>query len=274
MSRVTYHDEESTSGGLMLLATGAIAGVAAGIFLAQKFGGFSGLAARLRDRFGATEVLDEFDLEEDDLIEEYAAGDIVDDFDDDVDEDDRELEERVLEAYRHDPILGERAVDIGAIGDGVIELTGWVHSDDEADHAVTLARGIVDVTTVVNRLAVRDDESLYERNALRYASGDPAFTEAHWEGQGVGTGRRRQGSSAEIDRHEDPKGPLEDRWQNEAEALRAAAEETDGIAERRRRAKKAARVGRAGGAPIAPGGVPKADHVTDAVSDDPGSRAD
>lgn len=273
MSKVIYHDEESTSGGLMLLATGALAGVAAGMFLAQKFGGFSGLTARLRDRFGAAEILDEFDIGDDDLIEEYAAGDL-DDFDDDVDEVDRELEERVLEAYRHDPVLGERAVDIGAIGDGVIELTGWVHSDDEAEHAVTVARGIVDVTTVVNRLAVRDEESLYESNALRYASGDPALTESHWEGQGVGTGRRRQGSSAEIDRHEDPKAPLEDRWQNEAEALRAAAEETDGIAERRRRAKKASRVGRAGGAPVAPGGVPKADHVTGADNDDPATRAD
>ena len=30
-----------------------------------------------------------------------------------------ELEERVLEAFRNDPILAERAIDIGAIGDGI-----------------------------------------------------------------------------------------------------------------------------------------------------------
>ena len=36
------------------------------------------------------------------------------------------LEERVLEAFHNDPVLAERAIDIGAIGTGVIELTGWV----------------------------------------------------------------------------------------------------------------------------------------------------
>ena len=33
-------------------------------------------------------------------------------------DDDETLEERVLEAFRNDPMLAERAVDIGAIGDG------------------------------------------------------------------------------------------------------------------------------------------------------------
>ena len=44
-----------------------------------------------------------------------------------------DLEERVLEAFRNDPILSERAIDIGAIGEGIIELTGWVDTEDEAD---------------------------------------------------------------------------------------------------------------------------------------------
>jgi hypothetical protein len=54
---------------------------------------------------------------------------------------------------------------------------------------------------------------------------------------------------------------LEDRWQNTASALRNSAEDTEGVAERRTRAKRAVRGDRTGGAPVAPTGVPKADHV-------------
>lgn len=65
------------------------------------------------------------------------------------------LESRVLEAFHHDPVLGERAIDIGAIAPGVIELTGWVHTAHEVRHAIRMARGVPDVQHVVNQLAVR-----------------------------------------------------------------------------------------------------------------------
>ena len=55
---------------------------------------------------------------------------------------------------------------------------------------------------------------------------------------------------------------LEDRWLSEQEALRNAADDTEGLAERRRAAKKkSGRADRSGGSSVAPGGVPKADHV-------------
>jgi hypothetical protein len=254
MARFRYRDEESTSTGLFILAAGAIAGLAAGVIIAQRFGGLSGITARVRERFGR----------DDDSSESGRPPYDVDGFDDHDDEGDESLEERVLEAFSNDPILGERAVDIGAIGEGIIELTGWVHAESESHHAVTITRGVPGVVTVVNRLAVREEEEEFEQTAERYASGDPALTEAHWEGQHVGTGRRRQGTSAEPDRHADPRTPLEDKWTSQAQAVRAAAEETDGIAERRRAAKKAAPKGdRTGGSPIAPTGVPKGDHVAD-----------
>src|SRR3989337_738970 len=41
--------------------------------------------------------------------------------------------------------------------------------------------------------------------------GGRARTECHWEGQLVGTGRRRQGNSSEVDRHADPHTVLEER---------------------------------------------------------------
>ena len=122
----------------------------------------------------------------------------------------------VLEAFRNDPVLSERAIDIGAIGDGIIELTGWVHEADEATHAVTITRGVPGVETVVNRLDVRVAGS----EVAEEIDDDPSapIPGGRWEGQQVGTGRRRQGTSAEPDRHSDPKPGLEDRWLSKDEA--------------------------------------------------------
>lgn len=275
MPTFRYRDEESTSSGVLYLAAGAIAGVAAGILVAQRFGGLSGVTARFRERLAAARAeMEPSARYSDDRLgydEELLDADEMDDLGSDdlgvgaagVDE---ALEERVLTAFRNDPIMSERAVDIGAIGEGIIELTGWVQSEDEADHAVTLTRGVPGVDTVVNRLAVRVEESKVRRSSRRYASGDPALTEARWEGQGVGTGRRRQGTSSEADRHADPKPELEDRWLSEKNAIDAAAEDMEGIAERRKKTKKQPQGDRTGGAPIAPSGVPKADHVADPAS--------
>jgi len=65
------------------------------------------------------------------------------------------LEARVLETFRNDPVLMDRPIDIGAIGTGIIELTGWVEAPDEVRLATTLTRGTIGVNTVVNRLLVR-----------------------------------------------------------------------------------------------------------------------
>jgi hypothetical protein len=181
---------------------------------------------------------------------------------------DETLEERVLEAFRNDPVLCERAIDIGSLNDGVIELAGWVEDEDEADHAVTIARGVPGVDTVVNRIAIGDEERRFEDAARRFDEGDPSLTGTRWEGQQVGTGRRRQGTSAEMDRHADPKAKLEDRWQNTDDAIRNAADDTAGMAERRTRAKRAVRGDRTGGSAVAPTGVPKGDHVANPLDAD------
>lgn len=251
-----YRDEDSLGPSVISLAVGALAGFVAGVVLAQRVGGLDGITERLRHRRDqlASSVRRRFEEEEEQFDDDLA---------DETLDAEAELEERVLEAFRNDPILSERAVDIGAIGEDVIELTGWVHTDDEADHAVTVARGTPGVGTVVNRLLVGEEEQRLATNARRHEEGDPALTEARWEGQQVGTGRRRQGNSAEPDRHADPRPHLEDKWLDEDEAIRNAADETAGIAERRRTAKKATKGDRTGGSPIAPTGVPKGDHVRD-----------
>jgi hypothetical protein len=257
-------EEESASRSALYIAVGAAAGFAAGVLMAERFGGFRGLTDRIRDTFGGgpSGEEDEFDYEGADADADFDA-----DFDDDFEtpraslDGEEELEERVLEAFKNDPVLSERAIDIGAVEERIIELTGWVNSDDEARQAVAVARGVPGVETVVNRLAVRSEEDLLDDAAQRYEDGDPTLTEAHWEGQQVGTGRRRQGNSAEIDRHADPHTVLEERSTSTDKAFMSAADDIPDAAERRTRAKKAARSGRSDGSPIAPTGVPKADHV-------------
>src|SRR5262245_57009510 len=254
MSPLRYRDDDSQASGLLYLAAGAVLGLAAGLVVADRFGGFSALTSRLRDR-----------------VARYRDEELDEDEADEFDDDDEALEERVLEAFRNDPLLSERAVDIGAIGDGIIELTGWVHEPDEATHAVTITRGVPGVETVVNRLDVR----VAERARNEEIDDDPGapIPGGRWEGQQVGTGRRRQGNSSESDRHADPKPELEDRWPSKDQAIREAAGDTEGTAERRRSAKRAARGDRTGGGPVSPSGVPKADHVAEPDSGPDSMRA-
>lgn len=251
MSRFRFRDDEPSSTSTIIgVLAGAIGGFALGMYVAQRVGGFEGLTARFKARktSGSGEGPHPLDTDSDEF-------DDIEDDDLEGDEADQGLEERVLEAFRNDPILAERAVDIGSIGDGIIELAGWVDTEMESEHAVTIARGVPSVDTVVNRLAIGSDEARFEETARRAASGDPAFAERHWEGNTIGTGRRRQGTSDEPDRHADPKVDLETRWSGTAEALRQAADDTDLTTEPKRRAGKgSARGDRSGG-------VPKADHV-------------
>jgi hypothetical protein len=260
MSYLRFRDEEESSvtGTVTSVLLGAVAGFAVGMLVAQRVGGFSGLAARVRRRaadvgagLGAGPIVADdyagFEEYEEDELEESPEG--------------SELEERVLEVFRNDPILCERALDIGAVGEDAIELAGWVNTEEEAEHAVTVARGTPGVATVVNRIAIGEEEERVRDHSARFANGDDDHTEAHWEGNIVGTGRRRQGTSDEPDRHADPRVPLEERWTSTQADLKEAAGDTEGLAERRRREKKEVKGDRTGGSPIAPTGVPKADHV-------------
>ncbi|HEU4642407.1 MAG TPA: BON domain-containing protein [Gemmatimonadaceae bacterium] len=268
MSRIRFREEEPSVGSVVAsLAVGALAGFAVGVVVAQKVGGISGIRTRLRRGFAEHEDEEREEYRrghehayveegEDELVDDYVAA----------------LEERVLEAFQEDAVLRERAVDIGAIGAGVIELTGWVDSDDESQHATAVARGVPGVSSVVNRLSVGDEDAMDAAEFEETDAGRPNEDEldtneplagGRWEGNRIGTGRRRQGTSDERDRHADPKPELEDKWLDERHAEQEAAGEIEGIAERRRRGKKSPRPDRTEGGPIAPGGVPKGDHVVD-----------
>lgn len=255
LPRFRYRDEDRPVEGVLYLTVGAVAGMAAGMLLAQKYGGFGAITSRLRGRYAGHGAGEERHGRYDGGAydeEEFAELTPLE-----------ELEERVLDAYHNDPVLCERAIDIGAIDEGIIELTGWVHSADEATHAVTVARGTPGVETVVNRIVVREDEDRYTDQARRFAEGDEDLTEARWEGQQVGIGRSRQGNSADPGRHASPKVPLEERWLTAEEGYREAAEDIPEMTGERPPRRAAAEGDRTGGAPITPTGVPKGDHVAD-----------
>lgn len=114
-----------------------------------------------------------------------------------------QLEDDVLDAFLNDEVLRERGIDVGAISRGIIELSGSIRTDDEADHAVRIARRVPGVETVVNRMDVEDEARRLESARRRFEDGDPALTEARWEGRRSGMGRPRQGLQTEPDRRDD-----------------------------------------------------------------------
>jgi len=123
------------------------------------------------------------------------------------------------------------------------------------------------VQNVWSRRARGDQKQRLRDHSRRVEEGDESLTEARWEGRTIGTGRRRQGTSDEPDRHATPRVELEERWTKTELELQQAADETAGIAERRASTKKPPKGDRTGGSPVAPTGVPKADHVADPTPD-------
>ena len=139
---------------VVLLALGAVTGVALGVLVAARVGGLPGLLGRPRR---APVPRNPTRRDEERLSEERLNGAFPNR------ERPRrpavpsheELEARVLEVFCHDPVLVTSTIDIGAVGLGTIELTGWVDSTGEIAHALTLARGVPGVRAVVDQLAIR-----------------------------------------------------------------------------------------------------------------------
>jgi hypothetical protein len=114
-----------------------------------------------------------------------------------------ELEDAVVEALRQDSHAGSSAIDVAAVAPGVIELSGTATDWMAARHAVEVTQSVPGVSTVVNRLDIEALENQLARTRQRFASGDPALTETHWYGVGVGTGRRRQSAETEPAQRDD-----------------------------------------------------------------------
>jgi hypothetical protein len=113
------------------------------------------------------------------------------------------LEDLVLDAFLADSVLSERGIDVGAISHGIIELSGSVWTEEEADRAVHLANSIAGVNTVVNRLDVETEARYRARNLVQVDDDDDAFEGSEWTGRMIGMNRRRQGRQTDPDRNDD-----------------------------------------------------------------------
>ena len=231
----TVREEERPS--LLLMAAGAVAGAAAGLYLGRRYrsldaflddmrGRFAGLRDIWLDdelasdddrvRLGADADLDEEDGDDetfDDLAEDElegtplgAEGARIDEDDEDVvfDEEEEEdveefdddladitsengvseastraadvtrrLEERVLEALSEEPDLGDRAIEIAVVGDGVVELTGSVRTIEEISRASALVRKVPGVNMVLNRIDVRSGGHIDTASVPRHPVEEP-----------------------------------------------------------------------------------------------------
>lgn len=109
-----------------------------------------------------------------------------------------QLEKRVLQALLEDEVATNQGIDIGAIGSGIIELSGVVSTQDDARHVIGLVDRVPGVRAVVNRMQVEEQESRLKRNRGRNSASG-----TRWYGGNVGTGRRRQGMENEPPRRDD-----------------------------------------------------------------------
>ena len=83
--RFRDEDESSTAGTVASVLLGAVAGFAVGMFVAQRVGGFTGLADKVRRRGAAPESLESSSPA---VADDYV--DYDDDFEDEIDEEARQ----------------------------------------------------------------------------------------------------------------------------------------------------------------------------------------
>jgi hypothetical protein len=112
------------------------------------------------------------------------------------------LEDAVLDAFLDDELLSERGIDVGAISEGIVELSGSVFTRSEAVRAVSVAQGVQGVATVVNRMDIVE-----ERERLHPRADDTDDEEfemsGEWTGHQSGMGSRRQGEDTDPARRDD-----------------------------------------------------------------------
>jgi hypothetical protein len=136
------------------------------------------------------------------------------------------LEVAVADALAADPVVGRRPIEVGALTVGIVELTGPVRDEWEAERAVMVAQRVAGVRTVLNRL---DQEMVEDHLAItqsRLDAGDPSLQGTHWYGMGVGMGRRRQGHDTDPDRPSD-RVPLVSRALGTDRAIEQTSERLD-----------------------------------------------
>jgi hypothetical protein len=111
----------------------------------------------------------------------------------------RALEKRVIRALRGKSSTRDQSVDVEALGAGVVELSGYVDTEEHAREVVELVDRVPGVHAVFNRLDVRSVETRLQKNRSRASSREGT----RWYGGSVGIGRRRQNPATDPQRRDD-----------------------------------------------------------------------
>ena len=112
------------------------------------------------------------------------------------------LEDAVLDAFLDDEVLSGRGIDVGAISEGIVELSGSVYTRGEAMHAVAVAQAVQGVATVVNRMDI-DEERVRLHPQLDDTDDEGFEMSGEWTGHQSGMGSRRQGEDTDPARRDD-----------------------------------------------------------------------
>ena len=111
----------------------------------------------------------------------------------------RALERRVIKGLRQNPATRAQAVDVAAMGAGVIELSGYVDNEEVAHEVVELVDSIPGVHAVFNRMDIRSVETRLNQNRSKLTGREGS----RWYGGSVGIGRRRQSPATDPARRDD-----------------------------------------------------------------------
>lgn len=113
------------------------------------------------------------------------------------------LSREVQAALREDEVLAPSSVVVLPLRDGMVELVGAVPTEEDRRRALARANAVEGVHTVVSHVSVQALEEHLAETRERFRQGDPALTETHWTGMGVGMGARRQSLDTDPPRPDD-----------------------------------------------------------------------
>jgi hypothetical protein len=116
----------------------------------------------------------------------------------------RALQNRVVQRLMDDPSAGSHSIDVAVVGAGVVELSGLIDTQADAQHIIHLVDAVPGVHAVINRLDVSEIESKLQRNRAK-----PRSEAARWYGNNVGMGRRRHNPATDPARPDDHAAILE-----------------------------------------------------------------
>lgn len=136
----------------------------------------------------------------------------------------RTLERRVIKGLRQDPATRGQSVDVAALGAGVIELSGFVDTEELAHHVVQLVDGIPGVHAVFNRMDVKSVEARLRQNRGKLSGRGGS----RWYGGNVGIGRRRQNPATDPARRDDHAALLVKALQPNRDDVLSEVEEMEG----------------------------------------------